>query len=449
MLTFWGRKQRFCDAMHRREFLRLGALGLGGLTLADLLRLEARGETKEQGRAKSIIYIVLGGGPSHIDMYDMKPDAPAEYRGPFKPIATRLPGVRICELMPLQAALVDRLALLRGIRSVENDHFLSEVYTGLPRTAGHRPAFGSVVSRLAENRSALPAYVSLDRPTSGQFEFEKPYYAGAGHAPFRPFGDALADLNPVRSLDRLHDRKKLLATFDTLRRDLDQGDALRGLDSFQAQALDIITSPKVRDAFDLSKEPDKLVDSYGTGKYPHQTVKTIFYPWEGKRFLLARRLVEAGVRVVTLRLNEWDHHGGAGFPQADIFGALRYLLPLLDRSLYALFNDLRDRGLDKDVLVVVLGEFGRTPKIQQQNPGRDHWAEAGCAVLYGGGLRMGQVIGETDARAERAKSGNITFQNIFATLYQFLGIDPATTLADFNGRPQYLLDERQPIAALV
>jgi len=449
MLTFWGRKQRFCDSIQRREFLRLGTLGLGGLTLADLLRLEAAGEMKEQGRAKSIIYIVLGGGPSHIDMYDLKPDSPAEYRGPFKPIATRLPGVLICELMPLQAALMDRLALLRGIRSVENDHFLSEVYTGLPRTAGHRPAFGSVVSRLADNRSALPAYVSLDRPTSGPFEFEKPYYAGAGHAPFRPFGNALEDLNPVRSLDRLQDRKQLLGAFDTMRRDLDQGDALRGLDAFQARALDIITSPKVRDAFDLSKEPDKLVNSYGTGKYPHQTVKTIFYPWEGKRFLLARRLVEAGVRVVTLRLNEWDHHGGPGFAQADIFGALRYLLPLLDRSLYALFNDLRDRGLDKDVLVVVLGEFGRTPKIEPQNPGRGHWAESGCAVLYGGGLRMGQLIGETDARAERAKSGNITFQNIFATIYQVLGIDPATTLTDFNGRPQYLLDDREAIAALV
>jgi hypothetical protein len=446
MLTFWGQEQCFRQRLHRCDFLRLGALGLGGLTLADLLRLEARGQSKEQERAKSIIYIVLGGGPSHIDSYDLKPDAPAEYRGPFKPMATRLTGVRICELMPLQAARMDRLALLRGIRSVENDHFLSEVYTGLPRTAGHRPAFGSVVSRLSEERSALPAYVSLDRPTSGQFEFEKPYYAGAGHAPFRPFGDALEDLNPVKSLERLQDRKQLLAAFDTMRRDLDQGDTLRGLDSFQARALELITSPKVRDAFDLSREPDRLVDGYGTGKYPHQTVKTIFYPSEGKRFLLARRLVESGVRAVTLRLNEWDHHGG---PQADIFGALRYLLPLLDRSLSALMDDLRDRGLDKDVLVVVLGEFGRTPKIEPQGPGRGHWAEAGCALLFGGGLRMGQVIGATDSRGERAKSGSINFQNIFATIYHVLGIDSATTLPDFSGRPQYLLDEREPIAALL
>ncbi len=448
MLTFWGRPQRFCDKMHRREFLRLGALGLGGLTLADLLRLEARGEAKEPGRAKSVIYIVLGGGPSHIDMYDLKPDAPTEYRGPFKPIATRLPGVQICELMPLQAARMDRLTLLRGIRSVENDHFLSEVYTGLPRTAGHRPAFGSVVSRLADNRSPLPTYVSLDRPTTSQFEFEKPYYAGAGHAPFRPFGDALEDLNPVKSLEKLQDRKSLLTAFDTMRRDLDHTDTLRGLDAFQARALDLITSPKVREAFDLSKEPDRLLSAYGhkAGKYTHQTVKTILYDWDGQRFLLARRLVEAGVRVVTLRLNEWDHHGG---PQSDIFASLRRMLPLLDRSLCALFDDLRDRGLDKDVLVVVLGEFGRTPKIEPQGPGRGHWAEAGCAVFFGGGLRMGQVIGETDARAERAKSGCTNFQNIISTVYHVLGIDPATALPDFSGRPQYLLDDREPISALI
>src|SRR5882762_1669536 len=174
MFTLCGRRHAFREGIHRRDFLRLGALGLGGLTLADLLRQQARGT--EQGRpAKSVIYIVLGGGPSHIDMYDLKPDAPAEFRGPFKPIATKLTGVQICEHMPLQAGMMDQLTLLRGIRSVENDHFLSEVYTGLPRTAGHRPAFGSVVSRLAGGDSALPTYVSLSRPTTAQFEFENPY----------------------------------------------------------------------------------------------------------------------------------------------------------------------------------------------------------------------------------------------------------------------------------
>src|SRR5581483_4671571 len=211
MLTIGGRPHADRTGVHRRDFLRLGALGLGGLTLTDLLRHEARASAPARG--KSVIYIVLDGGPSHIDMWDLKPAAPAEYRGPFKPIATRLPGVQICEHMPLQAAMMDRLALLRGVLSVENDHFLSEVYSGLPRSAGQRPAFGSVVSRLAGTGSALPPYVSLSRATTDQFEFEKPHYAGPAHAPFRPFGEALKDLEPVKSPELLHDRKQLLNAF--------------------------------------------------------------------------------------------------------------------------------------------------------------------------------------------------------------------------------------------
>src|SRR5262245_3089624 len=421
MLTFWGRKERFRDRPDRRDFLRVGALGLAGLSLADLLRLQARGAQSENGRPKSLIYVVLGGGPSHIDSWDMKPNAPDEFRGPFQPIATRLPGVQICEHMPRQAAMFDQFALIRGVRSVENDHFLSEVYTGLPRTAGKRPAFGSAVSRLVGGHAALPTYVSLDRPTTDEFEYEKPYYAGAGHAPFRPFGDALEDMKPAASLDKLEDRKTLLTAFDTMRRDLDRQQAQGGVDPFQARALEIITSPKVRDAFDLSKESDKLLADYGhkSGKYPHQTVKDILYDWDARPFLLARRLIEAGVRVVTLRDGEWDHHGG---PQSDIFAALKRKLPLLDRSLGALLSDLQARGLD-DVLVVVLGEFGRTPKITALGPGREHWADAGCAVFFGGGLKMGQVIGETDSRAEQPKTGQISFQNVLATIYHVLGID--------------------------
>ncbi len=431
----------------RRSFLRVGALGAAGLTLADLLRLDARAAS-EVRRPKSVIYIVLSGGPSHIDSWDLKPDAPDDFRGPFRPIATRLPGVRFCEHMPLQAAMMNDIALVRGVRSIENDHFLSEVYTGLPRASGRRPAFGSVVSRLEDGDSPLPTYVSLSEPTSDQFEFEKPFYAGAGHAPYRPFGDALKDLSPVKDLDQLQDRRRLMTAFDSVRRDMDRGDGLAGLDRFHAQALDMITSPKVRDAFDLSREPASLLTAYGhkAGKYPHQTVKSILYDWDARPFLLARRLVEAGVRVVTLQDGEWDHHGSA---QGDIFAALKMKLSLLDRSLTALLTDLKARGLDKDVLVVVLGEFGRTPKITRMGPGREHWAEAGCALLFGGGLRMGQVVGETDSRAERARSGRISFQNILATIYHVLGVDPTLQLTDFNGRPQYLLDDPEPIAALV
>jgi hypothetical protein len=345
------------------------------------------------------------------------------------------------------------LALLRGIRSVESDHFLSEVYTGLPRSSGRRPAFGSVVSRLAGSGSPLPAYVSLSRPTTDEFEYEKPFYAGAGHAPFRPFGDALNDLNPVKDLGQLQDRKQLLAAFDGLRRDLERpgaasGSPEAGLDRHRAQALEILTSPRVRDAFDLGREPARLLERYGhrAGKYPHQTAKHILYDWDARPFLLARRLVEAGVRVITLQDGEWDHHSSA---QGDIFAALKMKLPLLDRSLCALLTDLKDRGLERDVLVVVLGEFGRTPKITPLGPGREHWAEAGCALFFGGGLRTGQVIGETDARAERSRSGRISFQNVVATIYRVLGVDVGVQIPDFSGRPQNLLDDCEPIRELV
>jgi hypothetical protein len=453
-LTMWGAPKRLCDGINRRDFLRVGALG--GLSLANLLRAEAAsepsplgGEGRVRGK-KSVIYVVLGGGPSHIDMHDLKPDAPDEYRGPFNPIATRLPGVQIGEHMPLQASIMDQLALLRGIRSVENDHFLSEVYTGLPRTAGSRPSFGSVVSRLGgRNGSLMPPYVSLERGGDG-FDYQKPHYAGAAHRPFRPFGEAVENLKPPQGMNGnlLDDRKGLLKAFDTLRRDIDQQGEFDGLDKFNAQALEMITSNKVREAFDLSKEPDRVLRQYGDGqgKYTHQTAKHLHYPWDAKKFLLARRLVEAGARVVTVQSNDWDHHGGAS---SDIFYSLKMILPALDRSLYALMTDLRERGLDKDVLVVVLGEFGRTPKIEKEGPGRGHHAEAGCAVFFGGGLKMGQVIGETDSRAERSKSGKLHFQNILATMYHVLGVDPNSQLTDFSGRPQFLLDEPEPIAELI
>ena len=445
MFTIWGRQHQICSGIARREFLRVGALGLGGLSLPDLLRTQALGAATPQ-RAKSVIYIVLAGGPSHIDTWDPKPAAPVEYRGEFDTIATKLPGVRLCELMPRQAEIMDRLALLRGVRSVESDHYLSEVYTGLPRTSGKRPAFGSVVSRLATPGSPLPPYVCLNEGSNDQFEFEKPHYAGGGHAPFRPFGEALDNLAPVESLDRLADRQALLAGFNRLDRGLGLKDAAAGLDRFQLQALEMISSPKVREAFDLSKEPKANIERYGRGKYTHQALKDLLYDWDPKPLVLARRLVEAGVRVVTLQIGSWDHHSG---PNQHIFESYRHVLPVLDQSIYALVTDLEERGLIDDVLVVVLGEFGRTPKVSYPGPGREHWADAGCVLMAGGGLRMGQVVGETDTRAEQSKSGHITFQNIMATIYGVLGVDPHAAIADFSGRPQYLLDDPRPIRELI
>lgn len=429
----------------RREVLRIGGLGLAGLSLPQLLRSQA--EAKSTVRPKSLIYVVLSGGPSHIDMYDLKPGAPAEFRGPFSPIATSLPGCEISEFMPEQAKLMDRVALVRGIRSIENDHFLSEVYTGLPRTAGARPSFGSLVSRFLPSHGALPSYAAVgERPQTSEGNYERPHYAGAEHAPFRPSAESLDDLAPAKSLERLQDRRELLAAFDALRRQADRVQAYEAVDKYQAKAFDIVTSPAVRDAFDLSKEPKQVVERYGTGgKYTHQTYKEYLYPWDTKPFILARRLVEAGVRIVTVTIGNWDHHSGAN---SDIFYSLRTVLPALDRSLAALFSDLRERGLEDDVGVVVLGEFGRTPKITYPGPGREHWAEAGCALFFGGGWKTGQVIGATDARAERSIDGRIGFQNVMASIYRLFGIDPTATLADFNGRPQYLLDYDHPIAAL-
>lgn len=445
MFTVWGRQHRFCQGLARREFLRVGALGLGGLSLADLLRAEASGAAADQ-RPKSLIYIVLSGGPSHIDTWDPKPEAPVEYRGEFSTIATKLPGVRLCELMPRQAAMLDKFALLRGVQSVENDHFLAEVYTGLPRAAGKRPAFGSVVSRLARHDSPLPPYVCLNEATSEQFEYEKPHYAGAGHAPFRPFGEAIDNLSPVKTLDRLEDRRALLDGFAQLQRQLDRSGAASGLDRFQARALEMISSPQVREAFDFKLESPKSIERYGRGKYTHQADKDILYDWDVKPFILARRLVEAGVRVVTLSVGSWDHHSN---PNQHIFQSYRHVLPVLDQSITALVTDLEERGLSEDVLVVVLGEFGRTPKVGYPGPGREHWADAGCVLMAGGGLKMGQVIGETDTRAEKSRTGHISFQNIVATLYHVLGINPRATLPDFNGRPQYLLDDPRPVRELI
>ncbi len=447
VLTVFNQQSTLSARRSRREFLRVGALGVGGLTLADLLRHEATAST-ETRRPKSLIYVVLDGGPSHLDLWDLKPQAPAEYRGPFSPIATKLPGVQICEHMPLQSAMLDRAALVRGIRSVENDHYLSEVYTGLPRSSGKRPAFGSVVSKLAPTRHSLPTYVSLKQHSGDLFDYEKPHYVGAAHAPFRPFEESLKDLTPVKNLEMLENRKALLAAFDNLQRELDRPQAFGGLDRFQAQALEMIASPKVREAFDLTNESPETLARYGhkVGKYPHQTAKQYMYDWNGKPFLMARRLVEAGVRVVTLHAAEWDHHSS---PTGDIFFALKCLMPVLDMSITALVNDLHERGLSDDVLVVVLGEFGRTPKISPIGPGREHWADAGCALFFGGGLTMGQVIGETDSRAERSVNGTISFQNIMATIYHPLGIDHDVKLPDFNGRPQYLLDDSSPIRELV
>jgi hypothetical protein len=449
MLTFWGSPRRFCDRVNRRDFLKVGALGLGGLSLADVLRLRAQAGNSQ--RPRSVIMICLAGGPSHIDMYDLKPNAPAEYRGEFRPIRTNVPGFDICELMPRQAQIADKLALVRTVQYVEPmQHELQEVYSGFTKAA-QRPAFGSVVSRFRGGDRTLPAYVSLEYNV-GTAAYESPEYLGAMHRPLHiAGGPGVQNLSLPRETPRARfdDRRSLLDTFDTFRRDLDLRREGQSMDAYTSRAYDIITSPRAREAFDVSREPLSVRERYGTRNERYTYVgRNLDSPWEGEKFLLARRLVEAGVSVVTLRIGSWDHHGNV--IQANggisIWHSLRTVLPLLDRSIHTLVTDLHERGLDQDVAVLIWGEMGRTPRIALG--GRDHWMDAGYALLAGA-VKTGQVIGETDSRAERPKSRPLNVQNMFSTLYNLLGIDPSQRVLDFAGRPQYLLDDRQPIEELL
>jgi hypothetical protein len=445
MLTLWGPRRRFCDHISRRDFLQAGALGLGGLTLADTLRLRAQGNGR---RPRSVIMIWLAGGPSHIDMYDLKPDAPIEYRGEFKPIKTKVPGFDICELMPLQAQITDKLALVRTLQYEDpKSHNPEQIFTGYPVPA-QRPPFGAVISRFGQGRKDLPAYVSLGKRIYGgaggeRLESEKPFFLGAAHGPLyvesmarsegKPDDDAAVrnlGRHPETTPERLDDRRQLLKALDTQLRHLDSRPAAGGVDAFTAQAFDLLSSPRARAAFDLEREPSQVRQRYASG--------------QSRKLLMALRLAEAGVPVVTLQFGSWDTHYGN-------FTALRSLLPAFDRGLHPFIIDLHERGLDKEVLVVILGEMGRTPKVattDRYGGGRHHWMEASFA-LFAGAVRTGQVIGETDSRAERPKTRGLGPQNLLGTIYHLLGIDPKLQVPDFTGRPTALLDDGEPIEELV
>jgi hypothetical protein len=433
----------------RREALRIGLGGLGGLSLAELYRLRAASTEHGSARQKSVIMIFLLGGPSHMDMYDLKPNAPVEYRGEFSPIRTNVPGMDICEHMPRQARIADKLAVVQGI-SFSGAHNVYEMLTGFKPLSSPqigpspRPSVGSVVSKLREHSSgAIPPYVSFRKLnlTTADDEFETPAYLGPRYGPLRLTGAAMDNLTLVQgvSANRLEDRRRLLRTFDGLHRQMNGiVDAMVDMDRCTTQALNVITSSAVREAFDVTREPARVRESYGG--YDD--------------FLRARRLVEAGVSIVTLPASflvqipdiidpGWDTHGSN-------FAILRRKLPRYDLALTALINDLDQRGLLDDVAVLVYGDFGRRPRIGDVTPdGRGHWPSAGFALLAGGGLRTGQVIGATDARAERARGRPFTPANVLATLYRLLGIDLATTFPDHSGRPRVLLDGEQPIEELL
>jgi Protein of unknown function (DUF1501) len=448
MLTIHGaRRGRFCDGVSRRDFLQLGGLALGGLSLPQLLHAEAQSGVRNS--PKAIIMIYLAGAPPHQDMFDLKMDAPLEYRGPHKPISTNVPGIQISEHMPHSARIMDKLIPIRSLYgSLTGDHDSHVCYTGrtaqgAPKPPGGWPSLGSVMSKLyGQPGHELPPFVGL-APNAGHPPYGSPGhpgFLGASHSAFRPNGAGMGDLKLTAiTPERLNDRRALLAGFDRFRRDTDASGLMEGLDSFTQQAFGVLTSSRLVEALDISKEDGKTRERYGKGDTKNYGDGA---PRNLEHFLLARRLVEAGVRCVTLNFGRWDFH-------SNNHSELLTHLPLFDQGFSALVEDLHSRGMEKDVAVVAWGEFGRTPQINK-DAGRDHWPRVGCGVVAGGGFKTGQVIGATDRLGGEPVDRAVHFGEVFATLYHWLGIDLATaTLPDLSGRPQYLVDGWSPMKELI
>ncbi|MFM7070582.1 MAG: DUF1501 domain-containing protein [Planctomycetota bacterium] len=443
MIEIQGRGTRTCDGLTRRGFLRIGSLGvggvgIGGLTLPDLLRLRAMGAAPNN--RKAVILIWQAGGPSHLDMYDLKPDAPSEFRGEFRPIATNVAGVDVGEHLPLQARIMDKLAIVRSGCHTNAGHGMGSQWmlTGWQPTIEVNdnifPCIGSVAARMkGPNEPGMPAYVNLPRPLG----LGKAAYLGASYNPFSPDSDPNSDGFQVRNLKlsgrvdlaRLDRREHLLRRLDGIRRDIDTKGDIVGIDKFYRDAMEMVTNDKAQKAFHVQSEPAKLRDEYGRNDL-------------GQSCLLARRLVEAGVTFVAIQAGGgWDTHG-------DNFKQLKdNLLPKYDRAVTALVTDLYDRGLQNDVLVMAMGEFGRTPRING-GAGRDHWPQAMSVLYAGGGLRMGQAIGTTNDKAEYPTSKPATPGCLLSTMYRVLGVDHRHVFHDQANRPLPILNEGQPIEEL-
>lgn len=448
MLNLTGHQLRMCDGISRRSCLQIGGLAMGGMSLPQILR--AQNAAGESSSHKAVIMIFLAGGPPHQDMVDLKPNAPSEVRGEFDPIDTNVPGIQISELMPRVASMMDRFAIIRSLVGAEGRHDAFECCTGhhfrSNQPQGGWPAIGSSVSRLmGPVDPSVPPYVDLSHKMAHDpWNIKGPGFLGMNHAPFRPDGESMQNIT-LRdiSTERLDNRTSLLTELDRFRRAADQQASAGLYDDFTEQALGVLTSSKLVVAMDLEKEDPVVRARYGKDNpdvlgYSHDKG----YQAIMSRFLQARRLVEAGARCVTCSFAHFDWHGGN-------FQRARKVVPLLDQGVAALVEDLHDRGLDKDVTVLVWGEFGRTPKINER-AGRDHWPRVHAALMAGGGMRTGQVIGATNRLAEDATDRPVHMQEVFSTVYRNLGINVAdTTIPDNNGRPQYLVDQHDAITELI
>lgn len=435
----------FCDGRSRRDALRVGTASLFGANYG-LERLLRAQETGKSQKNVSLIFIFLHGGQSHLDTFDLKPDAPAEFRGEFKPGQTTIPGLKICHLLPKMAQCTDKYSLIRSFRHHNSDHGPADhfMFTGYFPTAGfnpslnpnnQRPAVGSIISRMLGPAGSVPAYVTLPKvhPSGG------PAYLGANHAPFVIDADpsspnfSVPDLVPPPAIasNRIDDRRQLLRAIDRFHKSAEEkANAQAGaMGTFRDKAFDLMTSRHAKKAFDIHAEPDKVRNDYGRHSL-------------GQSCLMARRLVEAGVRCVTIDHSNWDTHDGN-------FAVLKNtLLPVYDSAMSALFRDLADRGLLESTLVVATGEFGRTPRINA-NAGRDHWGPAFTVLLGGGGIKGGVVVGQTDARAEKPISDPHGPENLFATMFTLMGINPKEEIHMPDGRPVALVNNGKVIQELV
>ncbi|MBI1830226.1 MAG: DUF1501 domain-containing protein [Planctomycetes bacterium] len=431
---FSTRKAGQCDGTTRRDFLKAGVLGMGGLALADLLRHRAQAaQTGRPTRNTSVVWLWLGGGPTHVETFDPKMTAPSEFRSTVGAIPTNVTGIELGSVFPRMARVADKMAFVRSFAHRNSGHgggthWVMTGYDYPPADNGMgqvKPGFGSILSkhRGPNNRqSGLPTYVRM-----GGILGDGPSWLGSAYAPFDTAGNARNNMNLQVPIERLHDRRSLLQSFDSMDREADRTGLAQGLDAFEAQAFELLQS-RAREVFDVTREDPRTLDMYGNNGLARQ-------------MLLARRLCEAGVGFVTLQYGGWDMHG-------NIAQSMRQTAPALDQAVAAFVQDINQRGLNNDILLVITGEFGRTPRVNG-GAGRDHWAPLSTLALAGGGLRMGQVVGESNARAEVPRTTPITPQDLMATVFHVLDMPQNLHFNEQNGRPTPMITSGRPIQELI